>query len=158
MTDKEKAEEILQTKSSMTFCAKGCGYTEKVKELIAIGLAEGRKEGFDTGYKKATERAYERQQDLTDTYIKDGEKIKQLEKENEELKKDKEYLDKVNNEQTKIILQLNKQIEKMKCCFTCKHCEHKFVSNGGIKSICIKLHHKGEDCILNNYEHWELAE
>lgn len=23
----EKAEEILQTKGSMTFCAKGCGYT-----------------------------------------------------------------------------------------------------------------------------------
>lgn len=44
MTDKEKAEEILQTKGSMTFCAKGCGYTEKVIELIALGMAEGRKE------------------------------------------------------------------------------------------------------------------
>lgn len=44
MTDEEKAEEILQTKGCNTFCAKGCGYTEKVIELIAIGLAEGRKE------------------------------------------------------------------------------------------------------------------
>lgn len=48
--------------------------------------AEGYKKGFDEGYKKATERAYERQQDLTDTYIKDGEKIKQLEKENVEMR------------------------------------------------------------------------
>lgn len=44
MTDEEKAEEILQTKGSMTFCAKGCGYTEKVKKFITIGIAEGRKE------------------------------------------------------------------------------------------------------------------
>lgn len=43
MTDKEKAEEILQTKGCNTFCV-SCGYTEKVIELIAIGLAEGRKE------------------------------------------------------------------------------------------------------------------
>ena len=47
MTDKEKAGEILQTKGSMTFCAKGCGYTEKVKELIAIGLAEGKPKWHD---------------------------------------------------------------------------------------------------------------
>lgn len=40
MTDREKAEKILQTKGCNTFCAKGCGYTDKVIELIAIGLAE----------------------------------------------------------------------------------------------------------------------
>lgn len=39
--------------------------------------------------------------------------------ENAELKRDKEYLDKVNNEQTEVILKLNEQIEKMKCCYNC---------------------------------------
>ena len=37
-----------------------------------------------------------------------------LEKENEELKKDKEWLDNTNNEQTKVILGLQEQIEKYK--------------------------------------------
>lgn len=65
----------------------------------------------------------------------------ELSKVNEELKKDKEYLDKVNNEQTEVILKLQEQIEqlsndnhvlktsfitqqeqieKMKCCMNCK--------------------------------------
>lgn len=68
-------------------------------------------------------------------------KINQLYKENEELKKDKEYLDKVNDEQMERILDLSDelkneiafneesetvkkykaQIEKMKCCENCKH-------------------------------------
>ena len=55
-----------------------------------------------------------------------GSPIIELETENAELKKDKEYLDKVNNEQTGVILKLNEQIEKMKCCGNCskKHqCE-----------------------------------
>lgn len=59
MTDEEKAEEILQTKGSMTFCAKGCGYTEKVKELITIGLAEGRKEGYEQGYEDCRHYAHD---------------------------------------------------------------------------------------------------
>lgn len=37
-----------------------------------------------------------------------------------ELKKDKEWLDNTNNEQTEVILKLNEQIEKMKCCENCK--------------------------------------
>lgn len=37
-----------------------------------------------------------------------------IRKKNAELEKDKEYLDKVNNEQTEVILKLNEQIEKMK--------------------------------------------
>ncbi|MCQ2577507.1 MAG: hypothetical protein MJ176_03135 [Treponema sp.] len=44
----------------------------------------------------------------------------ELENKVTELKSDKEYLDKVNNEQTEVILKLNEQIEKMKCCENCK--------------------------------------
>lgn len=60
---------------------------DKIKQAYLDGLAEGEKVGFEDGYKKATERAYERQKDLTETYIKDGEKIQKLGEENEELKK-----------------------------------------------------------------------
>lgn len=45
--------------------------------------------------------------------------VEQLEKENAELKKDKEWLDNTNNEQIEVILKLNEQIEKMKCCGNC---------------------------------------
>lgn len=89
MTDEEKAEEYAteQMKSYLVLDDYSYGVLKhKITEANLAGLAEGRKEGFDKGYKKATERAYERQQDLTDTYIKDGEKIKELEKENEQLK------------------------------------------------------------------------
>lgn len=47
--------------------------------------------------------------------------ITDLEKENAELKKDKEWLDNTNNEQTIVILELQAQIEKMKCCGNCKN-------------------------------------
>ena len=86
--------------------------------------------------------------------------LAELEKENAELKKDKEGLDNTNNEQTRVILelqehiikvendsnncehwsytrikQLEAQIERMKCCGNCKH---------------------REDCV---YEHaWDLCE
>ena len=49
-------------------------------------------------------------------------KNNEMEIEIAELKKDKEYLDKINNEQTEVILKLNEKIEKMKCCENCtKH-------------------------------------
>ena len=88
------------------------------------------------------------------------ERIAEIEKENAELKKDKEWLDNTNNEQTRVILelqehiikvendsnncehwsytrikQLEAQIERMKCCGNCKH---------------------REDCV---YEHaWDLCD
>lgn len=55
--------------------------------------------------------------------VSQDEYISILEEQYEELKKDKEYLDKVNNEQTEVILKLNEQIEKMK---NCRNCEHDF--------------------------------
>lgn len=89
MTDKERAEFINETTEKICdwLASEKSKIKQAIKEGLEKGLTEGRKEGFDAGYKKATERAYERQQDLTDTYIKDGEKIKQLEKENAELRK-----------------------------------------------------------------------
>lgn len=81
MTDEEKWEEYLSKricKSCSKVCEGDCDYANPNKQSYL--------DGFDEGYQKATERAYERQQDLTDIYIKDGEKIKFLEKENAELK------------------------------------------------------------------------
>lgn len=75
-------------------------------------------------------------------------KIHALEKENAELKKDKEYLDNTNNEQTEVILKLNEQIEKMKCCVNCKHAEKGY-------ELCNDLKF---DKPCKDFDHWELAE
>lgn len=48
------------------------------------------------------------------------------------------------------------QIEKMKCCANCKNCEINFTNDSGIKYGCKKLGRKCDDCILNDYYHWEL--
>ena len=68
--------------------------------------------------------------------------VDSLQKENAELKKDKEWLDNTNNEQTEVILKLNEQIEKMKCCHNCKN----FID----KSYCITP--------CEEHSEWELAE
>lgn len=172
MSNEERAEEILQTKGSMTFCAKGCGYTEKVKELIAIGIAEGRKAEADNIFDEWCSGSHDEPQEcgfLKQLKKENAELKKQLEgnfdeftfskavevmneydnlkKENEELKKDKEWLDNTNNEQTKVILQLNEQIEKMKNCKNCKNWNWKH--NKCEKEL------KG-DCFKNSK--WELPE
>lgn len=68
-------------------------------------------------------------------------------KENAELKKDKEWLDNTNNEQTEVILKLNEQIEKMKCCGNCK-----FQKNGMDYEL-------GELCYrCEAFSNWELEE
>ncbi|MCQ2053163.1 MAG: hypothetical protein MJZ03_04430 [archaeon] len=54
--------------------------------------------------------------------------------------------------------ELKSQIEKMKCCGNCKNCEINFTNDHGIKHGCKKLGRKCDDCILNNYYHWELKE
>lgn len=197
MTDEEKAEEILQTKGSMTFCAKGCGYTEKVKELIAIGLSEGRKEsilkecatdckipeGCDVFVRyellakenaELLESCRDKDRQLNNWFLSYNEVIKENEELNRdktelvnsvteltnsktelenkvtELKADKEYLDKVNNEQTEVILKLNEQIEKMKCCGNCKH----WIVKLGFDSKC----ELNEPCEFGKRDKWELAE
>lgn len=68
--------------------------------------------------------------------------VDSLQKENAELKKDKEWLDNTNNEQTEVILKLNEQIEKMKCCHNCKN----FIN----KSYCITP--------CEEHSEWKLAE
>lgn len=70
--------------------------------------------------------------------------IKELEEENAELKKDKEWLNKTDNEQTEVILDLYAQIEKMKCCQNCLHFT---------KQVC----RKGIDGCYK-CDKWEIAE
>jgi len=69
--------------------------------------------------------------------------------ENADLEKDKEYLDKVNNEQTEVILKLNEQIEKMKCCGNCgnERCTSKYRGNS-----CYHRQEDGYACADN--EDW----
>lgn len=100
-----------------------------------------------------------------------------LAKENEELKKDKEYLDNVNNKQIEVIIKLNEQIEKMKaqikpledricslrrknrslenkiekmkCCGNCKHFD--IDDNERLNCVLQFIH-------CTNRDEWELAE
>lgn len=52
---------------------------------------------------------------------------------------------------------LKQQIGRMKCCGNCKNCENYFTKYHGLKHWCKKLGRKCDDCILNDYYHWELA-
>lgn len=86
-------------------------------------------------------------------------RITELEKENEELKKDKEYLDNTNNEQTEVILKLSEQIEKMKCCSNCSNfnsgnCKFSLRIKNDVTTF-VKMH---EDFFCVNYDKWKLAE
>ena len=116
-------------------------------------------------------------ENLKKTYRKQRNKrIDELQKRNAELKKEisvllscsncpenkggyiceKEYNDKCLSQKIEYIKELKEQIEKMKCCENCKHCEFKIVSDGSTRAICKQL--KGDVCLSNNYEYWELAE
>ena len=79
--------------------------------------------------------------------------IENLEKENKELKKDKEWLDDTNNEQTEVILKLNEQIEKMKCCGNCKH---NYFDNEEIRHCDVLNQH--QMVVFKKCDKWELAE
>ncbi len=89
-------------------------------------------------------------------------------KENEELKKDKEWLDNINNEQTVFILELQQQIEQLsndnyvfitaiitqkkqiKKMKNCKNCSYGM--NGGCD------YYNAVPDKVQNCEHWRLAE
>lgn len=71
------------------------------------------------------------------------EDAKIIAEENAELKKDKEWLDNTNNEQTEVILKLNEQIEKMKNFYNCSHSS---------RALCPNEHK------CNGCKDWELAE
>lgn len=151
MTNEERAEEILQTKGSMTFCAKGCGYTEKVKELIAIGLAEGKKE---------------KETDIFDRWCRDEgyecQFLEKLVKENAELQKKSDtnhsLVEQLADKDIEIA-ELKAQIEKMKCCGNCKHngSDEEIGENGDYTDYtCIQC----DDFAIkeNPFPNWELAE
>lgn len=147
MTDEEKAEEYLKEICPICNDREACledGCNCYIKEAYFDGLAEGRKE----------------EQEKT-CYCKH---IQNFEKENAELEKDKEWLDNTNNEQTKVIIDLqeqidqlsndnhvlktafitqNEQIEKMKCCGNCKYSQ--YISCPNVRQC-------------SNYSKWELAE
>lgn len=136
MTDEEKARKYFEDSKDYYDSRKPIT-DRQLRQIYLDGLAEGKKLGKEEQW-KATEKAQK----------KTSARIKELEKENEQLKKDKELLDNTNNEQTKVILelqehirevendsnncehwsytrikQLEEQIEKMKCCGNCKHRE-----------------------------------
>ena len=99
-----------------------------------LGEENGRKEGYEQGKK--------------------NERKLQCGKKNYE--KEKCELLGIIQGKDKVIAELKAQIEKTKCCFTCKY--HQCIYEGNLKSTCKKLHHKADDCIINNYEYLELAE
>lgn len=164
MTDKEKAEEILQTKGCNTFCV-SCGYTEKVIEFIAIGLAEGRKEGYEKGLDTFPNTRRENRE-LIDKLNLQNQRLNVLKKEKEEMKNQIEIQYKGNqtlgNNNTKLldkIQSLKAQIEKMKCCQMCKHLEN---SGSCLKANDKEVKEWGNFLIETRRTHyctnWELVE
>lgn len=164
MTDEERESDIydicLEKKS--IYCNRKMGEETcskcKTFKMYKLGLAEGRKGGYDQGYKKATERAYERQQDLTDTYIKDGKKIEQLGKENEALKQSVAEAEEIIVELKAHCKAVDEVNEKMKCCENCRY-------YAGFDFTCNVIRatkygatkdKNGEEC--NNLDKWELAD
>lgn len=75
---------------------------EEIEELKE--LHESDKESLQLIFDKANEQI--------DKLNLQNQRLNELKKQNEELKADKKYLDNVNNEQTEVILKLNKQIEQ----------------------------------------------
>lgn len=87
------------------------------------------------------------------------------EKEIEELKKDKEWLDNTNNEQTKVILQLNDQIEKMKCFIHseidfCMYCPltNECKNDEGTCPYAYATEEEQKNLLMDFISKWELAE
>lgn len=124
LSDEEKAEKYVNE----TF-----GRTNPIVAMTYINIYL---EGLEEGRKEVREHET--------TCVN---RLHHIEKENAELKKDKEWLDNTNNEQTEVILQLQAQIEKMKCCRNCKHFNQ--------VEIHCDLYAKYE-CV--NLDKWELAE
>lgn len=148
MTAEEKAEEYYKY---------WCKSPKGGKQAYLDGLAEGRKTGYEEGYKKATERAYERQRDLTDTYIKDGEKIKHLEKENkisEEIiigeQQEINELRKENAELKAHCKAVDEVNEKMKCC---GNCINRGLNKDDISQPCCDCKYYSSN---KKNDHWEM--
>lgn len=111
------------------------------RKAFLDGLAEGRKE---------LEKELGWITDIDNYVATKLERCNELEKENAELKKDKEWLDNTNNEQTKVILKLQEQIEKMKDCRNCKH-----YGNYKDDFMCTLV---GQKIHCKNKDRWELSE
>lgn len=77
--------------------------------------------------------------------------VEKLQKENEQLKKDKEWLENTDNEQTNLILKLYEQIEKMKNVGNCK--KAMTCAEWNEKQTMLSCMKFCKDC-----KEWELAE
>lgn len=160
MADEKKASDIhdicLGKKAISCYRKMGEETCSKCKtyQMYKLGFAEGRKEGYEL----ARKRAYERQQDLTDTYIRDGETIR---KQGEEIAELKETFDelKEENEQLKADLKeawmhckaVDDVNEKMKCCGNCKHIRYDYEY-----SFCELNKNGSYPCV--NRDKWEMKE
>lgn len=181
MTDLEKAEEILQTKGHRTFCAKGCGYTEKVKELITIGLAEGRKEKCFEQNKDGTirpcevmkenEELHRDKTELTNLVTELKTKVTELEKENKIILEDNDtlnkWVDKLRKENEQLKQKLSdltkdKDLLMIRNLDLVRQIEKMKCCNNCNYLACLDEEQHLYGCIIANdcedYEKWKLAE
>lgn len=159
MTDKEKASirDLLKTadinlseRQTNILCR---AWELSLTKVYEQGLAEGRNEQRRLQIAYLENKVTELEKEID--YYKSREchwdeieeDAKRIAEENEKLKKDKEWLDNTNNEQTEVILKLQAQIKKMKCCRNCKHFNQ--------VEIHCDLYAKYE-CV--NLDKWKLAE
>lgn len=145
MTYEGKAEEFVKySRCSLCFdfgrydvCHKTCNcFTQDCYYFLA-GLAEGRKLGKEEQW-KATEKAQN----------KTSSKIRELEKENAELK---EYVSRTGYRIAELkheVDELKEQIEKMKCCVNCKKERN--------KPEPLAVHISCTKC--KNHSEWEMAD
>lgn len=143
--------ELIYKKGYLDGLEEGRKENEELKEEISVLLSCANCQENKGGY--VCEKEYNDK-----CLAQKIEYIKELKEEIAELKKDKEWLENTDKEQTELILKLYEQIDKMKCCHNCKNCEINFTNDSGIKYGCKKLRQKSDDCILNDYHCWELAE
>lgn len=173
MTDEERAEDYYEDNECYSYLAEIEDFEEvfgfvkdRVIHAYLDGLTEGRKENeklkTELMHLKGCEQCKDRPKGELATVCPTeyeqhciGQKmtyIKELEEENAELKKDKEWLDKTDNEQTEVILNLYAQIGKMKCCANCKlfdDCAGDYLKRGFRAYV---------DELKQPCDEWELAE
>ena len=141
MTLEEKAEEYAERQKPCDGQAQLYiidGYLKGAEEVKAD--CDFALEGKDVEIAELEQKLEQTEKDLAD-YQFNYPKIKELEQENNKL------LDVINNQDVKIA-DLEKQIEKMKCCEICNH------NRGG----CSYHHNWTKDCLKNNHKYFELKE
>lgn len=158
MTDEEKAEEYIKNEVCIKLCptwkANGekcdlfpqCHYISSKIKYYRLGLAEGRKEGYEKGLDTFPNTRRENR-DLIDKLNMQNQRLNELKAKNEELQCQIRVLTETRSILQEQVEDNAAQIEKMK---RCNNCEFE----------CYEKYH-GEKCNFGNYKtcgNWKLTD